>query len=170
MNLSKQSVLLRYLLLLIILISGCKSKEIYDHHIPLKGYDWVNNKQLDNCNNVLSADYVLQLSHESLPERELSKYTLLILFDSVVYNGKFRQQIKLKNVPICLNSGANMINPVFVIIDSIKNQVYVWQNEKSYPLDKYFKMNVKLRSKQRFNIDDGAFHIKLHKHNVHLKE
>lgn len=51
---------------------------------------------------------------------------------------------------------------LMTIKNSSDSKNIVWQNEKSYPLDKYFKMNVKLRSRQRFNIDDGAFHIELH--------
>ena len=151
---------LPHVLLLAVLMIGCKSKDIYDHKIPLGDFHWVN-AQRDTCDKLINVNYLIELQHESLPEKQLRQYTLMILFDDVVYNGKFRENIALRNIPICLNSGANVISIKFAIIDSVGNQVYIWQNEDSYPLDKYSKMKVMLRSEQKFNIDDGAFTIKM---------
>ncbi|MBK6835576.1 MAG: hypothetical protein IPG89_15405 [Bacteroidetes bacterium] len=104
------------------ILAGCMRQDIYDYYIPLQEISFNIYKQDKNCNHLLYKSINMEISHESLDLEQLKKYKLLISFDGIVYNGGFRSNIKLNDLPICKSEGRNFVSIVVCLQDKLRTR------------------------------------------------
>ncbi|MDA7722492.1 hypothetical protein OAI64_02925 [Schleiferiaceae bacterium] len=104
----------------------------------------------ENCKNVVYQDFELHFEMESpLTDSDLE---LLVIRNGLIYKGSFREEIRIENLPFCLDDGGWLQTLSFVILDHSKKQAYMWTRKNSYRLHERKSYVIRLMNSGNYRV------------------